>query len=94
MFCCDRYVFPTNNLLPGLLEVKFLVAGSNAALCWHVVPITSTGWGVAIRAAESTNFKRLRLQLILRPENIDSDSNSDSASTPTQQGIFFPKKAM
>ena len=30
------------------------------------------------KAAESTNFQRLRL----RPANIDSDSNSDSASTP------------
>ena len=32
---------------------------------------------LATRAAESTNFKRLRLW----PENIDSDSNSDT--TPT-----------
>ena len=33
------------------------------------------------RAAESTNFGRLRLWLRLRPKNIDSDS--DSVSTPT-----------
>ena len=32
-----------------------------------------------IRAAESTNFKRLQCRL--RPENINTDSNSDSAST-------------
>ena len=37
------------------------------------------------------DFKRLRLQLRLRPENIDSDCNSDSASTPTQQEYFHPK---
>ena len=35
---------------------------------------------ILTRAAESTNFKRLRLRL--RPENTDSDSSSDSASTP------------
>ena len=35
---------------------------------------------VGDRAAESTNFKRLRHRL--RPENIESDSNYDSASAP------------
>ena len=34
---------------------------------------------------ESMNFKWLWLQLCLQPENIDSDSNSDSASTPAYQ---------
>ena len=41
------------------------------------------------RAAESTNFERLRL----RPENIDSHSSSDSASTPIEQQLFHPKKS-
>ena len=48
---------------------------------------------IVYRAAESTNFERLRLQLRLRPENIDSDSNSDFASTPAQQEVFHRKKS-
>ena len=46
---------------------------------------------LSLRAAESTYFERLRLQFRLRPENIDSDS--DSASTPAQQQVFHPKKS-
>ena len=45
---------------------------------------------ISARAAESTIFKRLRLQLRLRPGNIDSDSNS--ASTPTEHGVSIPQE--
>ena len=40
--------------------------------------VTGNCLKVGARAAESTNFKRLRL----RPENIDFETNSDSTSTP------------
>ena len=38
---------------------------------------------------ESPSFKQLRL----RPENTDSDSYSDSVSTPTYQEVFNPKES-
>ena len=46
-----------------------------------------------IRAAESTNFKRLRLQLRLWAENIDSESNSDYASIPAKHKLLHPKNS-
>ena len=51
-------------------------------ICLRPIPLT--------RAAESMNVKLLRLRL--QPENIGSDSNSDSGSTPAQQDAFHPKE--
>ena len=61
-------------------------------MLWSIFGIFVIKWAPTdkSRAAESTNFRQLRLRL--RPENIDSDCNSDSDSTPAQQQLFHPKK--
>ena len=43
---------------------------------------------IVTRAAESRNFKRLRL----RPENVFFNPNSDPSSAPVRQALFYLKK--
>ena len=58
-------------------------------ISWHCTTRSTIFVTAGSGAAESTNFKWLRLRPLHRPENIDSDSNF--ASTPAQQWAFHSK---